>query len=124
MDIIHTYTRKEAIADGFQVQLNEATTKEAGFNTPIFMTSGINNLIEKAVANDNFCNDTEGITWDILTMLRFAIKRAQNNGNRIEFVVKIMGAARKQNFLLVAIIGPMDIDNPAPAMTIMLPEEE
>jgi len=124
MDLIHTYTRKEAIADGFQVQLNEATTKEAGFNTPVFMTSGINNLIEKAVANDNFCNDTEGITWDILTMLRYAIKRAQNNGNRIEFVVKIMGAARKQNFLCVATIGPMDIDNPAPAMTIMLPEEE
>jgi len=121
-NIIYSYTRKDAIEDGEQVRLNDAIVKEAGFKFPVYITSSINDIIKRSVDNENFSNDVEGVTWDILSMLMFAIKRSDKT-NDIEVTVRINGAGRKKNFHLFAQIGPVDIDDASPAITIMLPEE-
>jgi len=124
-DVIYSYTRKQAVDDGFQIKLDgklESLVKEAGFKYPVFITSSLWNVIERAVANKRHLNDLDGVLWDIFSVLKWAIKR---NGTRdtIWFTVKITGAGRKQNFQLVAQIGATDIDDPRPAFTIMLPED-
>jgi hypothetical protein len=122
MDIIHTYTRKEALEDGLQIEVDPGLAAEAGFKVPIYMTSGIRNLITQAVFSENHCNDFNGVAWDILTVLMSTIKAARDS-SIVKFTVKISGVGRKRNHEFLAEIGPVDMDNQAPALTIMLPEE-
>jgi hypothetical protein len=121
-NIIYSYTRKDAIEDGMQVRLDDSIVKEAGFVFPVYITSGIQNIIDRSVASNYHYNDIDGVTWDILSMLMFAIKTSSKT-NDIEVVVRINGAGRKKNYHFLAQIGPVDIDDPSPAITIMFPEE-
>lgn len=122
MDIIHAYTRKQALEDGAQFEVDPNLANEAGFKVPVYMTSGVNNLIGKAVENENHCNDVNGVTWDILSVLMSTI-RAARESSMVKFTVIITGAGRKKNHEFVAEIGPVDMDNQAPALTIMLSRE-
>ena len=120
--MIYAYTRKDAIEDGSQFKMDADIVKEAGFKYPIYITSSIQGIINRAVANKNCCGDLNGINWDIVSMLMFSIKKS-NQTNDISFTVRINGAGRKKNFHLFAQIGPVDIDDASPAITIMFPEE-
>ena len=42
--IISSYTRAEALADGFQVAIPPEITKEAGIIFPVFFTKGVYDL--------------------------------------------------------------------------------
>lgn len=123
-EVIYTYTRKQAIEDGCQVLLenNQADlAKEAGLKVPVYLTSGVHDLIKLAVSNEKHCNDFAGVLWDILymgvhgtgTMLNESLKQFQ----------VIITSGRKKYHTLFIEIGPMDFDNPAPVATIMLPSE-
>ncbi|MCD4744057.1 MAG: hypothetical protein K8R67_16465, partial [Desulfobacteraceae bacterium] len=122
-NIIFSYTRKQAIEDGMQVEMDKNIVKEAGFKFPVFLTTGVHSIIEKAVGNKKHCNDFDGINWDILTMLRHGIQTSKEENN-INFTVIITGAEQRTNHKFFAQIGAMDIDDPQPAITIMLPEED
>jgi hypothetical protein len=112
-DIIYSYTRKMAIEDGEQMQLDTALTKQAGFIYPVFLTSIVVNIIN-AATEKNKCQSFNGIVWDILTILKYTIKMSINT-NDLEVVVKING----KNYTFYSQIGATDIDNAAPAITIM-----
>jgi hypothetical protein len=75
MKIIHSYTRAEAITDG--LQFNCKLAKEAGFNFPVYITNGINNLIKKSLSYG--CNDYNGVMWDILMVLLSTVKYNKNS---------------------------------------------
>jgi Family of unknown function (DUF6573) len=120
---IYEYTRKNAIEDGQQIKLADdyaALARDAGWKYPVYLTSGVWGLIETAVASKRHCNDFTGVLWDILYMARFG--RDVSPDTRA-FKVIITGT-RQRNHLLYAQVGPTDIDDPAPAITIMLPEEK
>lgn len=69
--------------------------------------------------------DEAGRLWDILHMLRFAIYKAQPDQDRLHFALYVRNDNRRPRLVkLIAICGPLDIDEPRPAITIMLPEEE
>ncbi len=123
-EIIHTYTRKEAIEDGYQTKLegeNAKLAKEAGYKYPVFITSGVLGLIEKAVASKKDYNDFTGVLWDILYMSRVAGHPLNNRTT--EFKVIITGTGRQKEHTIYIEVGPMDFDDPEPVLTIMLPEE-
>lgn len=123
-EIIHTYTRKEAIEDGYQTKLedeNANLVKEAGYKYPVFLTSGVLGLIEKAVASEKDCNDFTGVLWDILHMSRAAGQPV--NDRMTKFKVIITGTGRQKEHEMYIECGAMDFDDPAPVLTIMLPEE-
>ena len=120
-DVIYTYTRKQAIEDGLQVLADRKLSQEAGIKYPVYLTSGVVELINKAVNNPKYLNDFDGVLWDIYTIFRFAAKNTR--GNTLYFKVIILGVGRKRYIDFIAEIGPTDFDNPAPAITIMLPEE-
>src|SRR5260370_21780767 len=70
-DLIHRYSRADAIRDGMLVDVS-ATATEAGFKYPVALTSA---AWAKCVAVPPgvICQDETGRLWDVLTMLRFAI---------------------------------------------------
>lgn len=122
-DVIYTYTRKNAIEDGFQVLLtgdHAQLAKEAGWKYPVYLTRGVWDLVEKAVASENHCNDMVGVLWDILFMARFG--RDISNDTRA-FTVIITGCGHKHDHLFYLQVGPTDIDDPLPAITIMLEDD-
>lgn len=121
-EIIYSYTRKQAIEDGEQVLLDQKLTREAGYKYPVYLTRSVWNLVEMAVNNKKHCNDLEGVLWDILYMsIRNHTRRLDTS--TYQFVVIITGTGRIRNHTMLVSCGPTDIDNPAPAITIMLPED-
>lgn len=124
-EVIYAYTRKQAIEDGYQMKLegkDAQTAREVGYKYPVYLTTGIVDLMQKAIDNPRWANDWDGILWDILWMSR-ANARPVNQQTNI-FVVIITGIGRKRNHQMIIQVGPTDIDDPAPALTIMLPEEQ
>ncbi len=115
--VISTYTRKEAIEDGFLFEVPENTLKEAGIKFNTCISAGINAIIEEAIKKSEGMNDFEGIVWDILTMLKYGIQRS-TEPQRVNFIVKIW----QRNISMYAVCGGGD--NGEPVITIMLPTED
>ena len=123
-EIIYSYTRKQAIEDGLQLKLEGEQAdlaKEAGYKWPVYMTSGVLGLIERSVASKKHCNDFQGVLWDMLYLSRSTGKIL--NDRLKTFQVIITGAGRKIYHTLYLESGPVDIDDPNPCLTLMLPEE-
>src|SRR6476646_3228296 len=122
--VIYTYTRSQAIADGFQIQVTK-TAAEAGIRFPVFITRGV---YEQCVAVPPGVTgqDEAGRLWDVVWMLRFAIMRSQPGACRLVVALYVRNSASHPARLtkLIATAGAVDIDDPAPAITVMLPDED
>jgi hypothetical protein len=145
--IVYTYTRSQAIADGFQIEVTKVA-EEAGIRFPVFLTRGV---WDKYVAlpNDTPAQGQDdlvprsgpktwgthieaglgsqsGRLWDIVWMLRFAIIRAKPGVTRVPVALYVRNSDSHPARLvkLIATAGAVDIDDPAPAITVMLPEED
>ena len=72
-DVIHSYTRKQAIEDGFLVDLMQNELGEVcrqHYKHPIVCTLPVFEIMQKAVDNEKYCNDYAGILHDMLYMSR------------------------------------------------------
>jgi hypothetical protein len=122
--VIFQYTRAQAIADGQQIDVTE-TAQEAGIRFPVFLTRGV---WEQCVAVPPGVSgqDERGRLWDVVWMLRFAVIRSQPGATRltVALYVRNSNSDRPRLHKLIATAGAVDIDNPAPAITIMLPDED
>jgi hypothetical protein len=67
-EVIHRYTRADAIRDGILVDVSEAA-REAGFKWPVALTAAAWGRCV-AVPPGVLCQDEAGRLWDVLTMLR------------------------------------------------------
>lgn len=117
-EVISSYTRKQALDDGQQVKAPESMCAEAGFKWPVFITREVwDNFVE--VPEGVEAQDISGRMWDILWMARLAARKPGPEGPR-QFTVYVRNNNRKpQPRTLYMDCGPMDIDDPAPAITIM-----
>jgi hypothetical protein len=121
--VIYTYSRSQAVADGIQVEASKVAG-EAGIRFPVFLTRAV---------FDRFVSVPPGVTgqdevgrlWDIVWMLRFAIRKAQPGQTRLPFALYVRNDNKTPRLIkLVAVCGALDIDDPQPAITIMLPDED
>jgi len=122
--IVHTYTRSQAIADGFQVEVSKVA-QEAGITHPVFLTRAV---------YDNYVTVPAGVTgqdeagrlWDVVWMLRFGMRKAQSGQTRLSYALYVRNSDNHPARLikLVAVCGPLDIDDPSPAITVMMPDED
>ena len=121
--IIYAYTRAQAVADGVQVEVTK-TAQEAGITFPVFLTWAV---------YDQFVTVPEGVTgqdemgrlWDIVWMLRFAILRSHGHTDRLPVALYVRNDNHRAKLVkLIAQCGPCDIDDPSPAITVMLPDED
>ena len=122
--VIYSYTRAQAIADGFQIEVTK-TAAEAGIGFPVFITRGV---YEQCVAVPTGVTgqDEAGRLWDVVWMLRFAIIRSQPGTSRLIVALYVRNSDSHPARLvkLLATAGAVDIDDPAPAITVMLPDED
>ena len=122
-DVIYAYTRTQALADGVQVDVT-ATAKEAGIKFPTFLTRAVFDAYV-AVPPDVTCQDEAGRLWDVVWMTRFGILRARPGIDRIPIALYVRNDNRAARLVkLIATCGPLDIDDPQPAITVMLPDED
>jgi hypothetical protein len=121
--VIYSYTRSQAIADGFQVEVSKVA-REAGITYPVFLTRAV---------YDNYVTVPAGITgqdevgrlWDIVWMTRFAVSKSQPGQTRLPVALYVRADNHRSRLIkLIATCGPLDIDDPQPAITIMMPDED
>ena len=126
---IYTYSRAQAIADGFQIEVTKIA-EEAGIRLPVFITRGV---YEQCVAvpldgrgQPLTGQDEAGRLWDVIWMLRFAIIRSHPGTSRLTVALYVRNSDSHPARLvkLIATAGAVDIDDRAPAITVMLPDED
>lgn len=121
--VIYSYTRAQAVADGVQVEVTK-TASEAGIRFPVLLTRTVFDAYV-AVPLGVECQDEAGRLWDIVWMLRFAILRARAGADRIPVALYVRNDNRRTTLIkLVATCGPLDLDDPQPAVTVMMPDED
>jgi hypothetical protein len=117
--VIYSYTRAQAVADGFQVDVTK-TAQEAGIRFPVFLTRAVYDTYV-TVPPGVTGQDEAGRLFDIVWMTRFAIIRAKPGVDRLPVALYVRNDdVRSRLVKLVATCGPVDIDDPAPAITVML----
>ena len=127
-DVIYSYPRAQAIADGVLVDVSE-TAREAGFQWPVAMTDTAWQDCVAWSEADNVAQasqDESGRLWDVLTMAPHAIRRHRTGGERLGFkLLRIPrdGQSRRARMtLLKLLVGPGDSGEPV--VTILLPNED
>ena len=121
--IIYAYTRAQAVADGVQVEVTK-TAQEAGIKFPMFLTRAVFEAYV-AVPPDVTGQDEAGRLWDVVWMTRFGIIRARPGCDRIPVAFYVRNDNRAARLVkLIATCGALDIDDPQPAITVMMPDED
>lgn len=143
--IIDIYSRKQAIADGYQIEANPKTRAGAGIKFPVFLTRSVyQKYIRIPKDFDQWGQSEDGRLCDLFTMFRQYARSADSSFITFKFIVCMpdkgdwlpnekwersmneRGDMQKTHRLvtLEAEIGPFDFDDPSPAITIMLPGED
>jgi hypothetical protein len=118
-----SYTRAQAVADGFQVNVSK-TAKKAGIRFPVFLTRAVYDQFV-AVPREVKGQDKAGRLWDILWTLRAAILASSAGCKRLTVKLNVRNDNRASRLVeLVATCDPLDRNDPKPAITVMLPGEE
>ena len=122
-EVIYSYTRAQAVADGVQVNVSKVAA-EAGIKFPVFLTRAV---------YDSYVAPPDGITgqdetghlWDVVWMTRFAILRARPGVSRLPVAMYVKNDHRPARLVkMIATCGALDIDDPQPAITLMMPDED
>ena|ERR1017187_5019961 len=122
-EVIYAYTRAQAIADGVQMEVSTVAA-EAGIKFPVFLTRSVFDAFVTVPPNVSG-QDEAGRLWDIVWMLRFAIGKAAQGRNRLPFALYVRNDNRAPRLIkLIATCGPLDMNDPQPAITVMLPDED
>ncbi len=145
-EIIDAYTRRQAIEVGVLVQLSgpgyqgdpwiPEMVKEAGFRYPVAMTATVFCRYVSPLEGDGEklapCQDIKGRLWDVLWMLKCAIRRTCSPTAVLRFSLRVVpnvpenyaknNPPRPKLVQLKSVCGPDD--DGSPCITIMLPEED
>jgi hypothetical protein len=122
-EIIYTYTRAHALADGFQVDVTK-TAQEAGIRFPVFLTRAVYDACV-TVPPDVEAQDEAGRLWDVPTLLRHAIRKSQPGQTRLPFALYVRNDNRRSRLVkLIANCGALDVDDARPALTVAMPDED
>ena len=136
MTIIHTYTTKEAVADGTLVLVADSESKEAGIKYPVYLTRAVWNKYVEVPKGMESEQNLSGRLWDILWMFRIAAKstseallyfklncRLPDIGNWEKNEKRDVDRLTR-TITLKALITAQDFDDPSPAIFIMKPDED
>jgi len=104
--------------------------REAGITYPVFLTRTVyDNYVTVPAGTTG--QDEAGRLWEFVWMTRFAIirLRAGKNGpaesRRLPVALYVRNDNQRARLIkLIATCGPLDIDDPQPAITVMMPDED
>jgi Family of unknown function (DUF6573) len=115
-DIIYTYSREEAFADGILVDVT-VQARAAGITFPVALTEAMWKIVSACTAAGQ---SVEGRLWDTLWMFRLAARR--QSGSEVHFSVLYATERGAEEVKLWALCGPGDYGEPV--ITIMLEGED
>ncbi len=120
-DIIFSFTRAQAIADGFLIDVTE-TAREAGFRFTVALTHAMWAKYVEVPAHVTG-QDEAGRLWDILSMLGVAIRAQSDHRSQVWFRLYVRNDNRRARLVtLKSICRPGD--DAEPVITVMLPDED
>ena len=121
-EIIHAYTRAQALEDGVLVDLTDLA-REVGFRFPVAVTQGVWAVLDPTQELEAAGQDMTGRAWDMLTILRHAIRGASAT-DEIRFAPLFMRAPGEK-------ASPVEMwgkcgpgDDAEPVITVMLKGED
>ena len=131
-DLVHRYTRAQAIEDGMLVDVSK-TGREAGFSIPTAVTAAVFDQCVRWTDDDakkkpNVYQDEAGRLWDVVWMAACKARLLAQAGKRGStalfqlLVVPRPGHGRRRLRTLKLAIGPGD--DAEPVATILLPDED
>jgi hypothetical protein len=127
-EVIHTYTRKQAIEDGVLIDVTDMA-REAGFRWPVAVTAAIWADCVAWSEEDNarqIYQDESGRLWDLLFVATYAVQTARKDNNPLKYdiwrVPRDGRSTDSQLITLKLIAGPGD--DGEPVITIMQPHED
>lgn len=131
-DVIHSYTRQQAIEDGVLIELDGMLCREAGIRIPVAVTQAVfADVIDVHETAAKACQDLAGRTWDVLWMLWCAAKGKDQSEIRFRMYATVKASSPRRRardplsptyIQLKAICGPAA--DGSPCITIMWPEED
>ncbi len=122
VEIIHAYTRAQALEDGVLVDLTDLA-REAGFRLPVAVTQGVWAVLNPTKELEEAGQDMTGRAWDMLTILRHSIRGASAT-DEIRFAPLFMRepGEKVEPVEMWAKCGPGD--DAEPVVTVMLKGED
>lgn len=122
VEIIHAYTRAQALEDGVLVDLTDLA-REAGFRLPVAVTPGVWAVLNPTKELEEAGQDMTGRAWDMLTILRHSIRGASAT-DEIRFAPLFMRepGEKVEPVEMWAKCGPGD--DAEPVITVMLKGED
>lgn len=121
--IISLYTREQALADGFLVDVSDMA-KEAGFKWPIAVTLAVwHEVVTPTPDDEQEGQSKEGRLWDVLWMARLAAKANKDDRDAVLFKV-LVRCDRKQQTITLKLVLSAEAPEGGPCLTIMLPNED
>ena len=125
MEVIYTYTRAQALADGVLVDVSEMA-REAGFRHPTVITADLHAALTPNARERSYGQSFEGRLWDVLFLAVVAAQRtiwASQTAFHVRLAICPVnrGRLRRQSLHLWLVIGPGD--NFEPVITIGFPRD-
>ncbi len=122
-DLVFSYSRRQALEDGVLVGASEMA-REAGFRYPVAVTRAVwDGVVTPDDESRAIGHSETGRLWDVLTMLRVAIRQSKGPAQTLQFqVIVVYYGTDCRTVTLKAVCGPDD--DWSPCITIMLPEED
>ncbi len=130
-DVVHTYSRRQALADGVLVEVPAHTAAEAGIRLPLAITAAAwadtvawDATVEQGKASDTG-QDEQGRLWDVLTMAAHGMRRHPGGDRTVFEVLRVHATGRgvrPRTTRLRLVVGPGDTTQPV--LTILLPHED
>lgn len=124
-DVISSYSRSDAISDGVLIPISDELCSDAGIVFPVCVTDTVwNGFIDPVNISQLPGQSVEGRLWDLLWMLRSAVKMANSSSDRIRYQVffQMQPGEDPELIDLIAVCGPGDAGEPV--ITIMQPGED
>ncbi|MCX5078733.1 hypothetical protein OHA84_38105 (plasmid) [Streptomyces sp. NBC_00513] len=126
-EVIHGYSRADALADGALIAVGDDVAREAGFGVPVALTAAAwaDCVAWNDEDNRQTCQDESGRLWDVLRMTRYAIRRFAGVSSctvELYHVPRDGESDESERTWLLATCGPGD--DREPVLTISLPDED
>jgi hypothetical protein len=121
--VIYAYSRSQAVADGVQVDVTK-TAQEAGIKFPMFLTRAVFDAYV-AVPEGVTGQDEAGRLWDLVWMTRFSILRSHGHTDRLPVALYVRNDNHRAKLVkIIAVCSALDIEDPQPALTLMMVDED
>ena len=123
-NIIHAYTREQAISDGVLVDVAQRAA-EYGFMVSVAMTAGA--WAEAVAWNGDAHQDEDGRLLDVLLMASMACRGIAQSPRRNFIVYRVINDLLLQHEAPSELILTIELsagDHGEPVLTIMLPDED